>query len=305
MAEMSGFSQTCSLLSQYLKEKGSLGDLSLGMTCSSEGNGTPEMVRQVATTMNLFPMSEKQGDVSTTNKPTTRTNLISMDLFPQQAGFTTSAPKEDVQKSRDSRINKAATPEPQTAQMTIFYAGQVIVFNDFPADKAKEVMLLAGKGSSKGLTGFLPSVPVKNHPVFAPNVAKTPVESSGSIPPSSNAVPNFGNNLNQERMNLPLKALLMVISSALHVFYAFTTENDGIYLFYFYQVSNQKTFFSPSMPDLPIARKASLHRFLEKRKDRITARSPYQTIGLSGSPSKPAESKWLLNLRSNTIANHI
>ncbi|KAJ9183718.1 hypothetical protein P3X46_007530 [Hevea brasiliensis] len=264
--EMSGFSQTCSLLSQYLKEKGSLGDLSLGMTCSSEGNGTPEMVRQVATTMNLFPMSEKQGDVSTTNKPTTRTNLISMDLFPQQAGFTTSAPKEDVQKSRDSRINKAATPEPQTAQMTIFYAGQVIVFNDFPADKAKEVMLLAGKGSSKGLTGFVPSVPVKNHPVFAPNVAKTPVESSGSIPPSSNAVPNFGNNLNQERMQPPTQS-----------------------------IAN----------DLPIARKASLHRFLEKRKDRITARSPYQTIGLSGSPSKPAESKWLLNLRSNTIANHI
>ncbi|KAL2321918.1 hypothetical protein Fmac_026297 [Flemingia macrophylla] len=29
--------------------------------------------------------------------------------------------------------------------------------------------------------------------------------------------------------------------------------------------------------DLPLAKKASLHRFLEKRKDRIAARAPYQT----------------------------
>ncbi|KAH7845937.1 hypothetical protein Vadar_007677 [Vaccinium darrowii] len=35
--------------------------------------------------------------------------------------------------------------EPKTAQMTIFYAGRVIVFNDLSADKEKEVMLLASK----------------------------------------------------------------------------------------------------------------------------------------------------------------
>lgn len=35
----SNFSQTCSLLSQYLKEKGSFGDLSLGLTHNSEPKG--------------------------------------------------------------------------------------------------------------------------------------------------------------------------------------------------------------------------------------------------------------------------
>ena len=38
--EKSTFSQTCSLLSQYIKEKGSFGDLTLGMTCNTEPSGT-------------------------------------------------------------------------------------------------------------------------------------------------------------------------------------------------------------------------------------------------------------------------
>lgn len=46
-------------------------------------------------------------------------------------------------------MDKSATAEPERAQMTIFYAGKVIVFNEFPADKAKEVMLLASQGSSQ------------------------------------------------------------------------------------------------------------------------------------------------------------
>lgn len=260
----SSFSQTCSLLSQYIKEKGSLGDLSLGMPCSGEGNGngTPDL-RQASTTMNLFPMNEKQVDVCSRNMATARTNVRSMDLFPQQAGFAPSAPKEDVQKSLDSSINKAATPEPQTAPMTIFYAGQVIVFNDFPADKAKEVMLLASKGSSQSLTGF-PSDSVKSHPEGDPNVVKAPVESTNPVPPSSNAIPNFGNNLIQERVQPPSRSI---------------------------------------GSDLPIARRASLHRFLEKRKDRITAsaRAPYQTVGLSASSSKPAESKSWLGLAGQSL----
>ncbi|KAL8254548.1 hypothetical protein R6Q59_032769 [Mikania micrantha] len=38
--------------------------------------------------------------------------------------------------------------------------------------------------------------------------------------------------------------------------------------------------------DLPIARKASIARFLEKRKDRITARSPYQAQDVSKQDDK-------------------
>jgi jasmonate ZIM domain-containing protein len=32
-------------------------------------------------------------------------------------------------------------------QLTIFYGGKVLVFDDFPADKAKDLMQIASKGS--------------------------------------------------------------------------------------------------------------------------------------------------------------
>lgn len=40
---------------------------------------------------------------------------------------------------------KQASIDPMTAQMTIFYAGQVLVVDNLPAANAKEVMQLASK----------------------------------------------------------------------------------------------------------------------------------------------------------------
>lgn len=163
--EKSSFSQTCNLLSQYLKEKRTLGDLSLGMAFESNGTA-PATPPAAGMTMNLFPVKQ----------------------------------------------------QPENAQMTIFYGGQVMVFNDFPSEKAKEIMMLASKACSAHKQAEVPASP------NVTSLAKT------QRPPQ------------------------------------------------------------PIVSDLPIARKASLTRFLEKRKDRITARAPY------GSPvaTKPAETKsWL------------
>ena len=175
--QKSHFSQTCNLLSQYLKEKkGSFGDLSLGIH------------RAGTATMDLFPMIEKSGE-SNPQKP--------MNLFPQTE----------------------AKSESEKAQMTIFYGGQVIVFNDFPADKAKEIMLMAScaKGNNNSTT----------------QIQKT-AESALDLVPQP------------------------IISG-----------------------------------DLPIARRASLTRFLEKRKDRLIAKAPYQLSNTNKQAAVSENKAWL------------
>ncbi|GAB4838091.1 hypothetical protein Ancab_027622 [Ancistrocladus abbreviatus] len=212
--QKSTFSQTCNLLSQYLKVKRSLGDLSLEITdnvSETKGASNNDSLRQ--TTMNLFP---------------------------QQSGF-------------GSYASCCVGNGPKVGQMTIFYGGQVIVFNDFPTAKAKEIMELASHGSSKNS---------RNSAASNSNFPKIITDSANLAAPAPKIAPNFGNNLNQDSVQ----------RSA-----------------------------APLASDLPIARKASLRRFFEKRKDRITARAPYSTGKPTATGSNPGERKAWLGLGKSTI----
>ncbi|KAI4330449.1 hypothetical protein MLD38_028739 [Melastoma candidum] len=81
-----------------------------------------------------------------------------MDLFPQGVGY--GSDKGDVPNSLLDADNTSDGPrKAMAAPMTIFYAGQVLVFNYFPADKVKEVMLLAGRSI---LLRFLPITRVQH-----------------------------------------------------------------------------------------------------------------------------------------------
>lgn len=239
LPEKTMFTQTCTRLREYLKERGPLGgELSLGMSL-----GGPENAAATPEASNFFPQTNEKtpGFVpSSWNMSSTPRNLKPMNMFLPQPNYGSS---EDL-PMMSGCVNKpaaAATPEPEKAQMTIFYAGQVIVFNDFPANKAKEVMRLASMGSSKN----------PNNNTFPSNSVGKPIDSVSLIP-SSNVVPNNMANV------LP-----------------------------------QEGAAKPPM-NLPIARKASLARFLEKRKDRINARAPYNMIDELPAHSKPVESKsWL------------
>ncbi|KAJ1697625.1 hypothetical protein LUZ63_006137 [Rhynchospora breviuscula] len=189
--EKSSFAVACNLLSNYIKQKGGVADLGLGITSRSLENskGEAETVQKPAAMA-----------VSGEKKPETK-DKSAMDLFPQETGFGSSEP-----------LSKSI--EPDKSQLTIFYGGKVLVFDNFPAEKAKDLMSMATKGTA-------------NSQVERPNDTPAPVPAPAPVQRPSH----------------------------------------------------------PTVSDLPIARKASLHRFLEKRKDRLNARAPYQA---STSPEKPS-----------------
>ncbi|KQJ94490.1 hypothetical protein BRADI_3g10820v3 [Brachypodium distachyon] len=172
------FTTACSLLSRFVRQNGAAAaELGLGIKGEAE-------------TQKAAGTEEEVGRKET------------MELFPQSAGLGV----------QDAAAPDATTREQEKNQLTIFYNGKVLVFNDFPADKAKGLMQLASKGS--------PIVPNVSTP--------TPVTDSTKV-------------------QMPVLAPASSLPGA--------------------QVDAHKP-AGPNASDLPIARKASLHRFLEKRKDR-------------------------------------
>nr|AXF53804.1 TIFY 10A protein [Jatropha curcas] len=210
--EKPNFTQTCNLLSQYLKERGRFGDINLGINGKIEAKGS-ESSRLPKTTLNLLPDIEQNSSAENPSRPSLSAEIKTADFFPKFVGSGSPYPVEDsANKSADLRKPPSSIPaDPVPAQMTIFYGGRVMVFDDFPADKAKEIFALAAKGSSNTTNGFLTSLPTAS----AMDKSRTPSVSNDA-------------------------------------------GGEGL------QLRPQDTNGS----DLPIARRASLHRFLEKRKER-------------------------------------
>ncbi|CAD6223073.1 unnamed protein product [Miscanthus lutarioriparius] len=215
------FAVACSLLSRFVRQNGAAAaELGLGIKGEVEQQRTPA-------TINLLPGAE--GEEAERRKET-------MELFPQSAGFgvkDAAAPREQENKEKPK-------------QLTIFYGGKVLVFDDFPADKAKDLMQLASKGSPVVQNVVLPQpaapAAVTDKAVPAPVISLSAAQADAKKPARTNA------------------------------------------------------------SDMPIMRKASLHRFLEKRKDRLNAKTPYQTSPSDAAPvKKEPESQAWLGLGPNAV----
>ncbi|XP_066400356.1 protein TIFY 10b-like [Miscanthus floridulus] len=215
------FAVACSLLSRFVRQNGAAAaELGLGIKGEVEQQRTPA-------TINLLPGAE--GEEAERRKET-------MELFPQSAGFgvkDAAAPREQENKEKPK-------------QLTIFYGGKVLVFDDFPADKAKNLMQLASKGSPVVQNVVLPQpaapAAVTDKAVLAPVISLSAAQADAKKPARTNA------------------------------------------------------------SDMPIMRKASLHRFLEKRKDRLNAKTPYQISPSDAAPvKKEPESQAWLGLGPNAV----
>lgn len=126
--------------------------------------------------MSLFPCEASNMDSMAMSQ-----DVKPKNLFPRESSFSSSsssASKENVLKMTPTTTStRSVKPESQTAPLTIFYGGQVIVFNEFSAEKAKEVINLASKGTTAhSFTGFT-----------TPNLAKNQTSNIVTIP---NQVPH-------------------------------------------------------------------------------------------------------------------
>ncbi|OIW20118.1 hypothetical protein TanjilG_01893 [Lupinus angustifolius] len=184
----SNFSQTCTLLSHFLKEKRSSG-ASMGGKNEPKGN-TKDLISN---------LQNSDGAL--------RLNASALDFLPQLVE------NPCIKKSNDR------TPGPETPQLTILYAGKMLVFDAFPPEKATEIMELATKLASDNST-------IKESPHSVPITTE---KFKGSKVPQTNT----------------------------------DSENP--------RPGNQVV-----GPDMRYPRRASLVKFLEKRKERVISKGPYQ-----------------------------
>ncbi|XP_068662576.1 protein TIFY 10A-like [Aristolochia californica] len=315
--QKSTFSQTCSLLSQYLKEKGGFGDVSFGMSCSIDAKGKSERYHSSAA-MDLLPKMSAAREEPESKQSSLERNLVSVLMLAQRAGLGASPSVED---DRTENRSSGAT---EGAQMTIFYAGRVLVFDNFPAEKAKELVLLASKGCSENTepaTSLLPTrgssqnmgppspcVPTRTNsqslgpPVLVPNkmnvgsISPPCLRSSQNIGSVSFSIMGVGSSQNvgssssvvHERVNPSQHPNLNEPPPPIEHRNPEVASSSGT-------TPLQDSIDRPADgSDLPIARKVSLHRFLEKRKDRINCKAPYPVNQAAAAQAKPEESKsWL------------
>ncbi|XP_010498085.1 PREDICTED: protein TIFY 11A [Camelina sativa] len=228
--EKSDFTRRCSLLSRYLKEKGSFGNIDLGLfQIPSSGLGF-----------------------------TGKSDLPGKQNALQRAEHCKGEPSNSSGcKVKDADLSES---QPESSQLTIFFGGKVIVYNEFPADKAKVIMDVAKQAK----------------PVTEVNNIQIQINVENSNNKSNIQTQIHVENNNDNKSNMVLPDLNEPTNTA-------DTDHS-------HPTMEQQKQQEQNQIVERIARRASLHRFFAKRKDRAVARAPYQVNQNAGHhryPPKP------------------
>ncbi|XVF02892.1 hypothetical protein REPUB_Repub04eG0213900 [Reevesia pubescens] len=232
----------------------------------------------------MFPVSNQAISASVNNPfmknhfATTSQNLPANTVKPQLLGgipVTTPHSILPTLGSVGGSIEpwKSVKASGSPAQLTIFYAGTVNVYNDITPEKAQAIMFLAGNGSP-----------------MASNVAHPKVQSQTPIskPVQVDSIP--ANQLINTQLTSGVSSPLSVSSHTGDQSRSGSTSTDDLMVCKTTGTSTTpiskveppklvNTMGSVAtagmMPSVPQARKASLARFLEKRKERVMSAAPY------------------------------
>ncbi|KAL0441334.1 UNVERIFIED_CONTAM: protein TIFY 10b [Sesamum radiatum] len=311
--EKTNFVQTCNLLSQYIKGKGSLRDLNLeigGKVESLEAIVKPgsSLAASASTTVDLPRNNGKSAERSLEQQP-------SKNPVPHVARPDSSIVIVEDAPIKACTSKEGTTTDSKTAQLTIFYSGRVLVFDDYPTDKVRDLVSMAKKSSSQMSYGILSKTIQEK-----PNPASTSVAREG-LPPRPQAGGGkqpvvISSNICKEKTNPTTTATAASTSSEREGFPPWpqagsgkqpvaissntSMETDSTTTGAVASSSRTQEQLSPQSEangsDLPIARRSSLHRFLAKRKDRAAVRGPYHNQEHPASSSSKSDEQIDLNL---------